>query len=390
MFLLLFLLFFSSIFDLDNLLKIAKENSPYILSLEKDFEAKNLEILPSSSLPNPIFEIMYENVGKAEMSMLNFKVEQNLLYFGKRKILKSMAEENALISFIYLKIAKAEISKRIREIYSELYFLDYQKKGFEEAIELLNSLKVSLTGSLQTGSISQENFLKIDTTLQKLYEKIKKNEAESFTLIKEIERILGNTIDLKYFNVGTLPEINLDESIEEKALENSPTLKYYEKILSLKEKELEKRKLDLKPNIMAFSSFGLREGFEPVFTIGSAVELTFWKKEKELPLIDAKEKEIESTKKILQEAKLKVLEKIKSTKEKIKILEERIKIYKEGYLPFSSKGIEAAISLYISGKGDFSTVIENINLWIDGKVEVSNLEAEKFKNFSEILYYTEE
>lgn len=387
---LLFFLFFSNIFNLEDLLKIAKENSPYLLSLEKNFEAKKEEILPSSSLPNPIFETMYENVGKAEMSMLNFKVGQNLLYFGKRKILKSIAEENALLSFSYLKIAKAEISKRIREIYSKLYFLNYQKRGFEEGIELLNSLKVSLTGSLQTGSISQENFLKIDITLLKLKEKIEENEAESFALIKEIERLLGNKIDLKDFKVDLLPEVKLDENIEEEALKKSPVLNYYEKFLSLKEKELKKNKLDLKPNIYAFSAIGIREGFEPVFTIGSSVEFPFWKKEKEIPLINAKEKEIESAKSALQEAKLKVLEEIKSTKERIKKLEERLKIYREGYLPFSSKGIEAAISLYISGKGDFSTVIENINLWIDGKVEVSNLEAEKFKNFSEILYHTEE
>ena len=87
---------------------------------------------------------------------------------------------------------------------------------------------------------------------------------------------------------------------------------------------------------------------------------------------------------------MQVIEEIKSTKERIKKLEERIKIYKESYLLFSSKGIEAAISLYISGKGDFSTVIENINLWVEGKVEVSKLEAEKFKNFSKILFHIEE
>lgn len=387
---LLFFLFFSNIFNLEDLLKIAKENSPYLLSLENEWEAKKEEILPSSSLPNPMFETMYENVGKAEMSMLNFKVAQNLLYFGKRKILKSIAEENALLSFSYLKIAKAEISKRIREIYSKLYFLNYQKRGFEEAIELLNSLKVSLTGSLQTGSISQENFLKIDITLLKLKEKIEENEAESFALIKEIERILGNKIDLKDFKVDLLPEVKLDENIEEEALKKSPVLNYYEKFLSLKEKELKKNKLDLNPNIYAFSAIGIREGSEPVFTIGSSVEFPFWKKEKEIPLINAKEKEIESAKSALQEAKLKVLEEIKSAKERIEKFEERLKIYREGYISFSSKGIEAAISLYISGKGDFSTVIENINLWIDGKVEVSNLEAEKFKNFSKILYHTEE
>lgn len=387
---LLFFLFFSNIFNLEDLIKIAKENSPYILSLENDFEAKSLEILPSSSLPNPIFETMYENIGKAEMSMLNFKVAQNLLYFGKRKILKNIAEERAGLSFNYLKIAEAEISKRIREIYSELYFLNYQKKGFEEAIELLNSLKVSLTGLLQTGSIPQENFLKIDTVLSKLEEKIKEIEAEYFTLIKEIERLLGNTIDLKDFKVDLLPKMNLQENLEEKALNNSPILNYFEKLLSLKEKELKKNKLDLKPNILAFSSIGLKEGFEPVFKIGSAVEFPFWKKEKELPLINAKEKEIESAKNTIQEEKLKVIEEIKSTKERIKKLEERIKIYKESYLLFSSKGIEAAISLYISGKGDFSTVIENINLWVEGKVEVSKLEAEKFKNFSKILFHIEE
>ncbi|MEJ5166731.1 MAG: TolC family protein, partial [Thermoanaerobaculia bacterium] len=316
------------------------------------------------------------------------KLEQNLLYPKKRKAMEEIAKGNKDVSETIYEIAKAEIRKRIREIYGEIYALNKEKEGIKKGIELLNSLKIALSGKISSGE-NQENFLKIEVNLYRYETKLKEIEDNIFILFEELKRITGYSLNFNDLKISNLMEYSFDERVKEKARENSPLLKYYSTLERLNEKELLKSKLDLKPNIIAFSGLGLRGGMEPVITLGTSIELPFWKKAKEIPLILAQEKKIEGLKEMMNEALLKIEEDINGAMEQVKNLDERIKLYNEGYLKSASLTIEAAISLYVSAKGDFSTVMENINLWIEGIVEVSKLEAEKFKAYSKILFHLE-
>lgn len=393
MFILLFFIYFS--LSIEDLIKFAEEKSPYLLSLKREIEARELEVLPSSALPNPMVEVMYQNagidkftLGKEEMSMLEFKLQQNLLYPKKRKAMEEVARGNLKISKALYEIAKAELKKRVREIYAEIYALKEEKKGIKSGIELLNSLKIALAGKISSGE-SQENFLKVEISIYKFEKKLKEIENDIFLLIEELKRITGYTLEFNDLESLNPLEYGFDESTKEKAKENSPLLKYYMALFELNEKEILRKKLDLNPDITLISSLGIRNGLDPVLTFGTSIELPFWKKEKEVPLILAQEKKIEGAKEDIKEAVLKIEEDINGAIEKIKNLNERINLYKEGYLKTTPLIIEAAISLYVSGKGDFSTVIEDINLWVEGMVEVSKLEAEKFKVYSKILFHLE-
>ncbi len=391
---LFFIFFILFSFSLEDLFKIAEENSPYLHSLKSEIEVKSLEILPSSALPNPMFDFMYQNVGykdlsigKEEMSMFSINFEQNLLYPKKRKAMEEIGKENLNVSENFYKVAIAEIKKRIREIYADIYSLNKEKEGLFAGMELLNSLKIASSGLISSGKGNQESFLKIEITIDKLQLKLKEIEKEIFLNYEELKRILGKPFDFSDLKINSLPNFEIEENFLNKAIENSPSIKYFEGILKLKEKELLKRKLDLKPNISAFSSLGLRGGFDPVFSFGTKIEFPFWKEKKEKKLILAGEKEVDIAKKLIEEEKLKVKEEVAGAMEVIKKTDERINIYEESFLKKSSLAIDSALSLYVAGKGDFSTVIEDINLWIEGKIEVSKLEGERFKALSKILFH---
>lgn len=395
MFFLLFFVYFS--LSLEDLIKFAEENSPYLNSLKNEAEAKEIEILPSSSLPNPMLEMMYQNVGfdkfsfgKEEMSMFQFKLEQNLLYPQKRDILKEIAKDNLDISLSFYEIAKAEIRKRIREIYAEIYSLNKEKEGLDSGLKILNSLKIAKSGSISSGEGNQEELLKIEIMSFKLESRLKEIEKDIFLSYEELKRITGYKLNLKDMEILNLPEFEIDGDFIKNALENSPLIKYYSQILKLKEEELVKKKLDLKPDFIVFSSLGLRGELSPVFSFGASIEFPFWKKKKEIPLILSQEKAKEGAKNMLEESKLKVQEEVNGAVEEILNLNERIKIYLEGYLKTLSLSIDASISLYLSGKGDYEKVIENINQWIEGMVEKAKMEAERFKEFSKILFHLNE
>lgn len=395
MFFVLFFLFFSSL-SIDDIINLALKKSFYLQSLREEIEVKELEILPSSSLPNPMIEVFYQNVGfdkfsfgKEEMTMLEFKVEQNLLYPKKRIIEEEISREKKELSLYFYKVAEAEIKKRVREVYAEIYSLRGEKIGLEEGVIFLDSLKNSISGSISSGKGSIESYLKAEMVLNKLKARIEEVNQGIFLKIEELKRLTASDFKMEDLKIESLPEIKLEKNFKENIYKNSPLIKYYEGILSLKEKEIAKRKIDLKPNIIAFSGIGIRGGMDPVISLGTSIELPFWKEKKEKVLILAKEKEISSFLKMLEEIKLKIKEDVNGAIEEISRINERLKIYKEGYLKTSSSSIDAALSLFISGGGDFSTVIENMNLWIEGMFEVSKLEAEKFKANSKILFHLE-
>ena len=57
---------------------------------------------------------------------------------------------------------------------------------------------------------------------------------------------------------------------------------------------------------------------------------------------------------------------------------EQAERYREGILPLTSAMLDAARASYFTGRGDFSTVIEDFKLWLEARVALARREAERF------------
>ena len=61
--------------------------------------------------------------------------------------------------------------------------------------------------------------------------------------------------------------------------------------------------------------------------------------------------------------------------------DEQANRYRQGILPQTSAALAAARSGYLTGRGDFSTVIEDFNLWLEARVALARREADRFIAF---------
>jgi outer membrane protein TolC len=52
--------------------------------------------------------------------------------------------------------------------------------------------------------------------------------------------------------------------------------------------------------------------------------------------------------------------------------------YREGIVPETSAALDAARAAYLGGRGTFSTVIEDFNLWLEARVALARREADRF------------
>src|SRR6185369_7535756 len=64
--------------------------------------------------------------------------------------------------------------------------------------------------------------------------------------------------------------------------------------------------------------------------------------------------------------------------------------YREGILLQSGSVLDAARTSYLNGRGDFSTVAEDFNLWLDARLQLARREADRFTAWAELETLTGE
>ena len=64
--------------------------------------------------------------------------------------------------------------------------------------------------------------------------------------------------------------------------------------------------------------------------------------------------------------------------------EKQIQRYQQAIVPQTSAAIDAARSSYLSGRGDFLTVVDDFNRWLDARVQLASREAERFSTWAEL------
>ena len=53
-------------------------------------------------------------------------------------------------------------------------------------------------------------------------------------------------------------------------------------------------------------------------------------------------------------------------------------------MPQTSAAVDAARSAYLAGRGDFSTVVEDFELWLEARTELARREADRFATWAEL------
>jgi len=179
-------------------------------------------------------------------------------------------------------------------------------------------------------------------------------------------------------------------SWEAAAVAGSPEVRAARAAVAAAEKKLAAARLDLKPDFAPSAGIATRGSLSPVVTLRFGVELPFWRKEKQEPMIRAAEAEVERARLEVRDAEAVVRAAAARAAAEREKAERQIVRYREGIVPQSSAALDAARSSYLTGRGDFSTVIEDFNLWLEARVQLARREADRFAAWAELRKLTGE
>lgn len=347
---------------------------------------------PARALPDPMVEAMIQNadfpewtVGTMDMSMAGVEVSQDLLYPGKRRARFEAAKAETALRAAELAVLERQVAAEVRLLYAKLYALDRERQSLAAAQELVDMLRTTASARYVTGESEQEALLKAQLRVSRLGERIDDLDAERAAMVAELNRWLDRPGDALLGEVAALPPVPAPGAgWEQAAAESSPEVARARVAVAAAEERLELARLETKPNLVPSAGIATRGSLGSVVTLRFGVELPAWKKDKQAGMIRAAEAELEMARRELDDALAQAQAETARLAARFRLAERQIVRFREGILLQTSTTLDAARASYLAGRGDFSTIIEDFDLWLEARVQLARREADRFAAWAEM------
>ena len=370
---------------LAELLAMVRQRSPRLAALAARLAAAGERVEPPGALANPMVEARLQNIGldrlslgDEEMSMLELGVRQALPYPGKRAARRAAARTDAAAVSAELAAAGRELEREVTALVGRLYALDRERGALEEAHELLELLTATVAARYAAGEAEQEAVLEVQLELSMHDERRIEVAGERAEAEAELRRLLDLPAGSPVGEVRSLPRVApLPESVPAAAAARAPGIAVRRAAEVAGERRVEVERLELRPDFSVGGGIGLRGSYDPALLLGFGVELPFWRRSRQEPLIRAAEHDLAAAREERREAEIAARSEAERLLGAWWRLAGQLRLSAEAILPQSSAAFDAARSSYLHGRGEFSTVIEDYARWLDARVRHARLEAER-------------
>jgi outer membrane protein, heavy metal efflux system len=376
----------------EELVALALDRSPSLDALEARLSAAREMVAPAGALPNPMAETMLQNiglddytVGSMDMSMLTVEVRQDLLWPGKRTAARDRATAQAEVEAARLELARRTLAAQVRVVYARLYAADRERQALVAADELLDMLAETVAARYAAGEAEQEAVVKAQLEGSRVAEQLDDLLAERSRMVARLNRLLDQPGGEPLGEVAQLPPATFPKSPwEELAASNAPNVAVAARAVEDAERRLAVTTLDLKPNLSAGAGLGYRGDLDPALILRFGVEIPFWREEKQKPAIRAAEYELAMAEAELRDAVALARAEAARLAAEREQADRQLLRYREAIVPQTSAAVDAARFSYLAGRGDFSTVVEDFELWLEARTQLARRESDRFAVWAEL------
>ncbi len=381
-YLIIFLLFYTLGYadQLDELLKFAENNSPKIKEFDKLANILSLQEKYSLTLPNPKILFGLNNIelnkpylsSNNPMGSLSVGISQDYIPFIKRKIDSQIFLKEKKLTNINKTIFEKQLKRQIKESYVDFIFTYRKEKVLEEQLNLYKRYKNLIEENYKYGKSGLKDILSIDTKILEIQKNLEEIYKEREIQKYKIFYLIGGEFPLKY-----------EKDIENKELiyedvKNSLYLKQINLEIEKIDKEIERSKVEILPNLEFMGEYMYRTGMPDMVTLKIGIQIPIFKSRKEdLLLLQKKEERLMKQLKF-EDEKLKltnVIQTIKLTYEKnSKILNLYNQIVDE-----KEKQIKAIELSLKYNKTDLNELIKTLEDLLQVKLEILNIKIENLK-----------
>ena len=372
--------------SIDALVAEALAKSPDLAAARaRQAAAREME-RPAAALADPmvgpmvqIADFPHYTIGSEDMSMAGVEARQALPYPGKRRARAEVARAETAERASEAADVERRIAREVRALYARLYAVDQEQKALDAGRELADLLTATARARYAAGGSEAESLLKAQLQVSRLEERVEDHHAERRALVAELDRWLDRPGDSPLGGIAGLPEIPAPAvALEAQAVAGSSRVAAARAAVATAERRIAVSRLDLKPDFTPAATFATRGPRGPVLALSLGVELPLWKREKQEPRLRAAEAELEAARQDLRAAEAGIRAEAARLEAEWNRADRQIVRYREGIVPQSSATFDAARSSYLAGRGDFSTLVEDFNLWLEARVQLARREADRY------------
>ncbi|MGE5232845.1 MAG: TolC family protein [Acidobacteriota bacterium] len=368
-----------------DLVREAIARSPALAALRAQVRASR-ELEPAAGAPpDPMLEAMLQDVGfprstvgKEAMSMAGLELRQDIRYPGKRGAATDVARAETAAREADLAAATARVAAEVRSLYADLYVIDRRGHELHAAQELVEMLAATAAGRYAAGEAEQEAVLKAQLEVSRLGNELDDLTAERAAKMAELGRWLDWPAGATLGEVAALPPVALDAGAVARAADAAPEVLAGEAQVGVAQRRVHQAELDLRPDLTAAAGVGLRGALDPVVTLRLGVELPVWRRRKQEPMLRAAKESLGAAEHELADRR--AMARAESTRllATWSAADRQVTRLREAVVPQSSAALDAARVSYLSGRGDFLTVVDDFNRWLEARVELARREADRY------------
>lgn len=375
----------------DEVVREALRVAPIVAARAAGVEAARQMESPAGALPDPVLEVMLQDagfpdwtVGEEPMSMIGPQVSQGFPFPGKRGARRAAAAAQTLVQRKELDRARRDVALQVRRAYARLYSVDRELELLDASRDLTDLLSVTVTHHVETGDMDQEAALKVRLLTSRLAERRADLEADRAAALAELNRFLDRPGDAPLGIVTSLPDPPAPDAADSLAESASADVAVNTASVTAAEARLHAARLDLRPDFMAGAGVGFRGDLDPVVTLRLGVELPLWQRGKQRPLIRSAEAELVMAREEERDARAIARSEAARLRADWRRAREQVLRYEQSLVPQTMLALDAARSAYLARRTDFSTVLEDFDLWLEARRGLARREADRYSAWAEL------
>lgn len=376
----------------DELVAAALANSPMIAAQRARLGAALESVSPAGALEDPMLEAGGSFAvmdGEPEFSTATLELSQEIPLGGKRGLRRDAATADAEARRAALARTEREIAMNVRMTYAELYELDREIAYLAAAREHLKLISAAAAARYAAGESDQEALLKAQIAVSRLMERQAALDAERTTLTAEMNRLLDRPPDTPLGTVAELPDVDWPEWADASDAPATPEVRERAAGIEASEHRLVAAKKDLWPDLVVGVGGGVERnwvdgGQMPMGMARLGITLPVWQAARQRPMIRAAEQERAMAVAERRDAEATARSSLTRLRAQWQKANRQVTLFRDAIVPQTHAALDAARAAYLAGRGDFSMVVEDFNMWLDARVELAGREAERYRIWSEL------
>ncbi len=312
------------------------------------------------------------------------EVLQPVRWPGKRDALQALAAAETQAALVAVVVAEQNLVGEVRRTFADLYAADREQRSLAEAHELLELLHATASARFASAQgdalavleaeIAQDEH---DQNLDVVFSRFQAARAQ-------LAALTGAVAESLPLRVGELPEPIF--AVREGPLpfdDRAPTVQAARLRLAAVESRLDAARLGLKPDFGVGGGFLWPEGGNPELTFRFGMELPFLRSRRLGPQVTALESAAAAARADVAAAE------VAGGAAAVRLGAERDRLERSlvrlagAIVPRTSAALDSARNGFLNGEVTFALLLELFNDWFHARIELANVEAERYAVWAE-------